>query len=569
MFKKIIYCIGKKKYKYLFVLSFFLFILTILETISIATIIPVTFLITNMENPEILESHRIFQFLFSLKFINQLNIFNLSIIFMILIFVLKSIYSIVIAKLQASYLFDIKKEITTKLLNAEVNQKKENLIDMNSSVVVRTIIDEVRNFNDYVLKPLGSIIIELFSILGVLIISIYVAPRFFLILILITILTLILIFIFKNLMKNYGEIRLNAEKKRHKLLQNLVLGIKDIKIFELDSQFTSEFLKETEKLQKIEKKFFIYEFIPKIYFEICFVLIFSFFLIYNKNYTENFNEIFTVLAIYAVAAFRIIPALNKTIRGIQNLNFGKKIINEIYDRFVFISNQNLEQEVEIKFNKNIKFNKINFNYENNKKILNNYSFEIKKGKWLSINGKSGVGKSTLIDILSGFLSPQSGSILIDGQKTINFPCYLKIKNLSYVPQKTKIFDSSIERNITMNFFKETTEEEKNVVKKIIEDVGLFDVNISTNISGYSIGESGDKLSGGQRQRIGIARALYRKPKFLILDEATNAIDATNERQIFNVIKDNEHIENVIIITHRDIDNNLIDDNILLVNPGKN
>ena len=569
MFKKITYCIGKKKYNYLFVLSFFLFILTVLETISIATLIPVTFLISNMENPEILESHRIFQFLFSLKFINQLNIFNLSIIFMILIFILKAIYSIVIAKLQASFLFDIKKEITVKLLNAEVNQKKENLIDMNSSVVVRTIIDEVRNFNDYVLKPLGSIIIELFSILGVLIISIYVAPRFFFILILISILTLILIFIFKNLMKNYGEIRLDAEKKRHKLLQNLVLGIKDIKIFDLDKQFTSEFLKETDKLQKIEKKFFIYEFIPKIYFEIFFILFFSFFLIYNKNYTENVNEIFTVLAIYALAAFRIIPALNKTIRGIQNLNFGKKIIDIIYDRFVFISNQNLEQEVEIKFNKNIKFNKINFSYENNKKILNNYSFEIKKGKWLSIIGKSGVGKSTLIDILSGFLSPQSGSILIDGQKTINFPCYLKIKNLSYVPQKTKIFDSSIERNITMNFFKETTEEEKNVVKKIIKDVGLFDINISTSISGYSIGESGDKLSGGQRQRIGIARALYHKPKFLILDEATNAIDATNEKQIFNVIKNDEHIENVIIITHRDIDNNLIDDSVLLVNSVEN
>jgi|UPI00037163EA ATP-binding cassette, subfamily B, bacterial PglK len=569
MFKKITYCIGKKKYNYLFVLSFFLFILTILETISIATVIPVTFLISNIENPEILESHRIFQFLFSLKFINQLNIFNLSIIFMILIFILKAIYSIVIAKLQASFLFDIKKEITVKLLNAEVNQKKENLIDMNSSVVVRTIIDEVRNFNDYVLKPLGSIIIELFSILGVLIISIYVAPRFFFILILISILTLILIFIFKNLMKNYGEIRLDAEKKRHKLLQNLVLGIKDIKIFDLDKQFTSEFLKETDKLQKIEKKFFIYEFIPKIYFEISFILFFSFFLIYNKNYTENVNEIFTVLAIYALAAFRIIPALNKTIRGIQNLNFGKKIIDIIYDRFVFISNQNLEQEVEIKFNKNIKFNKINFSYENNKKILNNYSFEIKKGKWLSIIGKSGVGKSTLIDILSGFLSPQSGSILIDGQKTINFPCYLKIKNLSYVPQKTKIFDSSIERNITMNFFKETTEEEKNVVKKIIKDVGLFDINISTSISGYSIGESGDKLSGGQRQRIGIARALYHKPKFLILDEATNAIDATNEKQIFNVIKNDEHIENVIIITHRDIDNNLIDDSVLLVNSVEN
>ena len=569
MFKKIIYCIGEKKYKYLFVLSFFLFILTILETISIATIIPVTFLITNMENPEILESHKIFQFLFSLKFINQLNIFNLSIIIMVLIFILKSIYSIVIAKLQASFLFDIKKNITTKLLNAEINQKKENLIDMNSSVVVRTIIDEVRNFNDYVLKQLGSIIIELFSILGVLIISIYVAPRFFLILILIAILTLLLIFIFKNLMKNYGKIRLNTEKKRHKLLQNLVLGIKDIKIFDLDKQFISEFLKETENLHKVEKKFFIYEFIPKIYFEICFILFFSFFLIYNKNYTENYNEIFSVLAIYAVAAFRIIPALNKTIRGIQNLSIGKNIINEIYSRLVFINNQNLEQEEEIKFNKNIKFNKINFNYKDNKKILNNYSFEIKKGKWLSINGKSGVGKSTLIDILSGFLSPQSGSILIDGQKTIDFPCYLKIKNLSYVPQKTKIFDSSIERNITMNFFKEITEEERNLVKKIIKDVGLSDVNISANISGYSIGESGDKLSGGQRQRIGIARALYCKPKFLILDEATNAIDVTNEKQIFNVIKNNEHIENVIIITHRDMDNNLIDDSILLVNPSKN
>ena len=559
MLKKVAFCIGNKKLKYLIILSFFLFILTLIETISIASIVPITYVITNLENINALYDYKIFEILFRLEFINTNNILLISIIFLVLIYFMKAIYSIFIAFLQAKFLFDIKKNISETLVSKAINQKKENLIDLDSSVIVRRSIDEVRNFLDYILKPLGNIIIEIFSIIGLILATIYIAPLFFLVIIMSAFLSYLLISIFKNIIKVWGNERYIFERDRHKILQNLILGIKEIKILSSEKYFFDRFKAQTDGLLKVEKKFFIFEFIPKIYFELFFIIIFSIFIFYFKNFNQNYSEMFSILAIYAIAAFRTIPAINKIIRSLQNIEFGKKVLNEIYNNLTNINEQKIYGEIDILFNKKIEFKNINFSYTDDKPIFQNFNFDFKKNQRILVKGDSGVGKSTLVDFLSGFLAPQSGSIIIDEKKKHDFPFYVKLPKLSYVPQKIKLFDSSIEKNITMKLFENiNNNEDKTMLNEIIELVGLDKINLSKKISEVSIGETGDKLSGGQKQRIGIARALFRKPNFLILDEATNALDKESEINLLKKIINLSHIQNLVLITHREFDQNYFD-----------
>ena len=559
MLKKVAFCIGNKKLKYLIILSFFLFILTLIETISIASIVPITYVITNLENINALYDYKIFEILFRLEFINTNNILLISIIFLVLIYFMKAIYSIFIAFLQAKFLFDIKKNISETLVSKAINQKKENLIDLDSSVIVRRSIDEVRNFLDYILKPLGNIIIEIFSIIGLILATIYIAPLFFLVIIMSAFLSYLLISIFKNIIKVWGNERYIFERDRHKILQNLILGIKEIKILSSEKYFFDRFKAQTDGLLKVEKKFFIFEFIPKIYFELFFIIIFSIFIFYFKNFNQNYSEMFSILAIYAIAAFRTIPAINKIIRSLQNIEFGKKVLNEIYNNLTNINEQKIYGEIDILFNKKIEFKNINFSYTDDKPIFQNFNFDFKKNQRILVKGDSGVGKSTLVDFLSGFLAPQSGSIIIDEKKKHDFPFYVKLPKLSYVPQKIKLFDSSIEKNITMKLFENiNNNEDKTMLNEIIELVGLDKINLSKRISEVSIGETGDKLSGGQKQRIGIARALFRKPNFLILDEATNALDKESEINLLKKIINLSHIQNLVLITHREFDQNYFD-----------
>ena len=208
----------------------------------------------------------------------------------------------------------------------------------------------------------------------------------------------------------------------------------------------------------------------------------------------------------------------------------------------------IEEKQKISFNNSIIFKDIDFSHQENK-ILNKISFTINKGGINCILGKSGVGKTTILDLMLGFLFPSSGSIIID-DCLIDIENYKKLRNIcGYVSQNVSFTDSSIINNIVLGQTPDNIDTEK--IMKILSCVELKDTvcNLSDNI--YSnIGEAGIKLSGGQRQRLGIARALYRSPQLLILDEATNAVDLHTEENIISNIKKYFPEITIILITHR-------------------
>jgi ABC-type multidrug transport system fused ATPase/permease subunit len=173
---------------------------------------------------------------------------------------------------------------------------------------------------------------------------------------------------------------------------------------------------------------------------------------------------------------------------------------------------------------------------------------IKKGDYVGIIGETGSGKSTLINLLIGLLRPNEGQVEVDGLN-INSKLSGWYKKIGYVPQSVYLIDDTIRKNIAFGLREDDIDD--NLIKQAVEKASLNEfLNELSNGLETVVGEKGIRLSGGQQQRIGIARALYRNPEILILDEATSSLDQLTEKKIMESIQFLRRQKTMIIATHR-------------------
>jgi ABC-type bacteriocin/lantibiotic exporter with double-glycine peptidase domain len=237
------------------------------------------------------------------------------------------------------------------------------------------------------------------------------------------------------------------------------------------------------------------------------------------------------------------------------MNFYRPVVENILNEFrgknynymqYVIKNENLKKRP-----KEIVIKNLSYNHDDNKKVFENYTTRIKLKKLIGISGKTGSGKSTLIDLISGFLNPSNGSILINNQNIFSDS---KLMNqwqnmIGYVPQTINIFDDTLENNIALGQNQNQIKQPR--LNKVIKICGLEQFIASKKDKLKTIlGDKGAKISGGQKQKIGIARALYFNPKILILDESTNALDEINEEKIINNLILDKELISIFLITHK-------------------
>ena len=229
-------------------------------------------------------------------------------------------------------------------------------------------------------------------------------------------------------------------------------------------------------------------------------------------------------------------------------------------------NSDVSSEPYSTFNGNIEIKALNFKYQQSEKfVLNNVNLTIPAGSFTAFVGSSGSGKTTIVDLILGFLTPDSGSITISG--TPPLAVHRKWPGvIAYVPQDVVIVDDTVANNIALGFDTEAIDESKILkcvkLAHLSEVVGALPQKLNENL-----GEKGSKLSGGQRQRIGIARALYTNPQILVLDEATSALDGESEKEINDSLQDLRGQITVIVIAHR-LSSVLYADNVIYMENGQ-
>ena len=271
--------------------------------------------------------------------------------------------------------------------------------------------------------------------------------------------------------------------------------------------------------------------------------------------SDNGNLI-PYLGALTLAAQRLVPTMQQIYSGLANLRGYSSAIEsviKICDLTIPLEYINKTRNY-LSFKKNISLKNVSYYFDDNneKFILNNINLEIKKGEKIGIIGKTGSGKSTLINLISGFLKPTKGKIFIDNQNLYSYKDNNLIRSwyelISYVPQQIYLKDGTIWENISLC-------EKKDIDHKRMlwaAEQSLLNDFISKKEKGFEtlVGEKGIKLSGGQCQRIGIARALYKKSQVILLDEATSALDLKTEKLLINNLMKLNNNFTIIFIAHR-------------------
>lgn len=538
------------KFKLRFIIIIILSVFAMLfETAGITLVIPFISIFLYNENIfDILSNYSLFVFLIDLTF-NQLIFFIL--IFIFLFFLLKMIYLVFFSYFQSKFSYDLVAHFSFYLYQVYLLKPYSFHLDNKSSKLIQNIVPEMKNFHQYIIMPLNILVAESFIIIGLAFLIFIIEPKGFIILLFSSSLLFgVYYYLIKNKLYSLGSNRIFYDNLRIKNVQNSFNGIKEIKIFQKEKEFLNLYKFFNINSANAGKIHQTVENFPRIFIEFFGVIAIIFFTYIFLNQTNTNLTIIEKFGLFGLAFFRLIPSINRILMSVQNIRYGKSIIDEL-----IIELKNKQQLVTLiqpnstktEFNKLI-FKNVSFSYDNaNNKIFEDFNFKIQRGDIIGICGASGSGKTTFINLLLGLIKPTKGIIEFnDMNLKDNYANWYSL--ISYVPQHLFLHDESILKNITFNFSDKTFDEEllqKSIQKSQIREFILkLPEGINTNV-----GEKGVKISGGQLQRIGIARAIYKNSEILIFDESTNSLDKKVEKELMDDIYNLSKNKTAIIVSH--------------------
>jgi ABC-type bacteriocin/lantibiotic exporter with double-glycine peptidase domain len=360
----------------------------------------------------------------------------------------------------------------------------------------------------------------------------------------------------KKLVYNWGLVRQEQEGYVNQHLMQGLGGIKEVKLMGKEDFFLAEFSGHSTKKNRIIAKQLALIQVPRLFLEFLSVLGIVCLVFISVYRHVNIEYLLTILGVYMVGSYRLIPSVNKIMASLQNIKFHQPVVNLVateLERFKGLEKiaqlATGNKKIHLPFNHLVSVENLSFHYaSNNRLVLKDISFQINKGECIGIIGESGSGKSTMIDLILGLMQPVKGKIFCDG-KDIQENMRNWQNLIGYVPQNIYLTDSSLKANIA--FGVPADEIDENALEDAISCAMLdtFVKNLEHGVN-TQIGERGTKISGGQRQRIGIARALYHNPELLILDEATSALDSETEYDVMKAVTDLKGTRTIIIVAHR-------------------
>lgn len=533
---------------------------SIFELLGVTAVLPFVYV---MIDPQTVINNRVVGPILSfLGVTNPMSILYIFGVILILLYLLKNIFLIFSTWYQEYYNTRIEKELTIKMVHSFLSRPYTFFLDNTVGELGRACGSDVVAIHKS-MQTIFGLTMSLFTsslIGGYMIISDPIIALGTLSLAVIAV--LILTKILKPIMKRNAEKVIVAMRKKGDAFNQTMYGIKELYVMGRKDLFVNTYDQACEDIRIVSVKQAVLSAVPNRLIESLFITGFIIIVLIRMSTSNNVAEYVPKLATFAVGAFKVLPYISGITNKISTLVYNQPFIDNAYNnlketdnyeyevnKYVEKHGQNIEgQNINnIHLKERIEVKNVTWQYSRGtENVLQDASLEIKKGEAIGLIGTSGAGKTTIADVILGLLKPQSGSVYMDDIDVFTIP-KIWARIVGYVPQSIFLLAASIRDNVAFGMKGLSDNDIWDSLEKA--QLAEFVRTLPDGLNTY-VGERGVKLSGGQRQRVAIARALANKPEFLVLDEATAALDNETEMAIIEAIESLQGQVTMLIVAHR-------------------
>ena len=529
-----------------------IFLRAILNFVGVATLIPVLILIVDSGN---IASSGYLSWFYNTLGIDSYQTFSIIVcLCVIAIIVLKNIAVVYLYRFERDYIYSLYKHLSENLYESYYRKGLGYIKHSNTAVLTRNVNVVSLIFATNILKPIATIIGE-----GLLLLLMFVALTIYSPIIAIIAIGLFLpivalfYFIMRKRLNAIGDRENAAQRAKGRIVAETFRGYADIEINNAFPLTMSNFSKAMEEAVKLRKQYATISMLPQMFTEVGLAIGLTVIIIVSLYSTSG--NLVIMLGIFAIAGVRLLPSLRTIMASWSSIRYNRYTVDTLLEAKQEQDSTNTMATTDrFRFEHSIELRELGYCFEDSETpLFSDFSLTINKGERIGITGASGVGKTTLFNVILGLYRPTSGAIYVDGEQLDQSNIRKWQNSIGYVSQSVFIADSTLLENIALGCDSNTIDLER--INRVIElaDLKEFVASLPEGIHSR-IGEQGSKISGGQRQRIGIARALYKNSEILFFDEATSSLDNKTEENINNAIH-NLSLKNssltIIIIAHRE------------------
>ena len=553
MLYKLRYLLERKEKKRFIWLLVIVVAIGLFDVIGMASILPFMALVAK---PDAVSSHPVLENIFDTLGLNtnreMLIATGCTMLALLTISNLLAIYSI---WTQNKITQETTYQLSSRLLSHYYKKPYSFYLKHNISSLHSRLLEEVLNVTGGFLYPLIELISGVVVAIFIFALLIYLQP----IVALLSALVLggaygFVFWFFKGPLKKMGQVSIQLGKERFTSLREGLAGIKSIKLHQAETFFHERFRVASEEFALLKPRYQMIALSPKYVIELIGIGGILLFTISLISWNDDVSQTLPLLSLYAFAGYRLIPALQKIFVAASRMKHTSASVDLLYNDLTVEEEQveTLDEEIALLTSK-ICLKQVNFSYQNSKdqiSVLENINLCVHAGETVALVGRTGSGKTTIVDLMCGLIHTSKGSITVDGQVITKNNVISWRQQVGYVPQEVFLFDGTIKANVALGISDDEIDVNRLREACQMASIATFIEKELPRQYDTIIGDRGIRLSGGQRQRLGLARVLYKGASILVLDEATSALDNITEKKVIEAI--NEIGENLttILIAHR-------------------
>lgn len=553
---KLEFILNKKQKRYAGLVFLMSLAAALLETLGVAVIMPVLDMMLDVQG---IQSRW-----YMIPFVRTFHLdTNMKVIWFVClgvvgIYLIKTVYFVFYSWVSVKYSYMVQRELSVRVLEAYMKQGYLFFVQNNTARLINGISSDAASIYG-ILKTIFTCVMKMLTIVCIGVYIMIQSVQMAIVLMLLAVFCMVtILLLYRKSMSRNGMVRRNLMCDMNQVAMEAIQGHKEVLVMNKQEHFVRAYGDIKAKYSRVSVKVDMGTTVPAYLIEmICITGVMAAVAV-QMGITSNADELIAQLSAIAVGAFRILPALGAITSGINTITMSTSQLGACYETIQQVKQleeqENKREEeknkyTNVKFSREIELRQVSFRYPGvEENVLENVNIKIKKGESVAFIGPSGAGKTTVSDIILALLKPTEGKILMDGIDVEELGGQWN-RIIGYVPQATFIIDNTIRYNIAFGENQQEIDDDRIWRSLRIAQLDDFVKHLPGGLD-TRVGERGVRFSGGQRQRLAIARALYRNPEILVLDEATAALDNDTEAELMKAIEALQGYKTLIIVAHR-------------------